>query len=191
MSDAGFRRLYGPAGPGGYYRDHGDDYANPHEPAVAAAVAFAVRDWPIDFSRALDLAAGGGEATLALAALVLDSRIDGIDPYTHRLYERRTTRHCAAVTFEQIALGAHPLADYTCIVASCALHLVADSWLPTLCLALASAAPDLLVITPLTRPEIREAWGWRLVEEAVCAAEGRDVRLRWYRGVTRPPPARS
>jgi hypothetical protein len=186
MSDAGFRRLYGPAGPGGYYRDHGDDYRNPHQAAVAAAVAFAVARWrpPLDFSRVLDLAAGGGEATLALAALAPDAAIDAIDPYTHRLYERRTGRPCAAATFEQIAQGAYLLSEYSCILASCALHLAGDSWLPTLCLALAAAAPDLLVITPLTRPEIREAWGWRLAEETVCAADGRDVRLRWYRGVS-------
>jgi hypothetical protein len=189
MSDHGFRYLYGPGGPDGYYRDNGDDYRNPHEPAVSAAVAFAASQWgdQLDFSRVLDLAAGGGEATLALAAFVPGAIIDGIDPYTHRLYERRAGRPCAAATFEQIALGAHPLSEYSCILASCALHLVADSWLPTLCLALAASSPDLLVITPLTRPEIREAWGWRLVEQAVCAAEGRDVRLRWYRGVSRPP----
>jgi hypothetical protein len=186
MSDAGFRHLYGPAGPDGYYRDHGDDYRNPHEAAVAAAVAFAVREWGdlLDLSRVLDLAAGGGEATLALAALVPGSEIDGLDPYTHRLYERRTGRPCAAASFEQIAQGAYVLSEYSCIVASCALHLAGDSWLPGLCLALAAAAPDLLVVTPLTRPAIREAWGWRLVEEAVCAADGRDVRLRWYRRVS-------
>src|SRR3954469_24032328 len=117
----GFRHHYGPAGPAGYYRDHGDDSATPHEPPVRASVAFAVRQWRgIDFSRVLDLAAGGGEATLALAALVPHAEIDGIGPYTHRLYERRTQRPCAAITFEEIAKESQLLSRYSCIVCSCA-----------------------------------------------------------------------
>lgn len=183
MDGAGFRHLYGPAGPEGYYRKHGDDYCNPHEAAVAAAVVFAVEQWGarIDFSRVLDLAAGGGEVTLALSPLLPEARIDGIDPFTGQLYERRTGRPCLSVTFEQIAQGAYFLSDYSCIISSCALHLVADSWLPAVCLALARAAADLLVITPLTRPEIRPGWGWQLVEATVCEADDRTVRLRWYR----------
>jgi hypothetical protein len=184
--ESGFRGLYGPAGPGGYYREHGDDYTNPHEPAVAAALAHAVARWArrpdgLDFSRVLDLAAGGGEATLALARLVPACVIDGLDPYTHRLYQRRTGRPCLPVSFEEIARGDHPLAGYSCVVSSCALHLAEDSWLPPLCLALAAAARDLLVITPLTRPEVRQEWGWRLMEATSCAREERSVRLRWYR----------
>jgi hypothetical protein len=183
MPGPGFRDLYGPAGPEGYYREHGDDYQNPHEAAVAAAVALAVARWrpPIDFARVLDLAAGGGEATVALARLVPDAAIDGIDPFTARLYERRTGRPCSAASFEQIAQGAYWLSEYSVILSSCALHLAGESWLPPLCLALAAAARDLLVITPLTRPAIREEWGWRLAGAAACEADGRSVRLRWYR----------
>jgi hypothetical protein len=186
MAEPGFRDRYGPAGPAGYYREHGDDYANPHEPAVAEALAHAVAHWSsapagIDFGRVLDLAAGGGEATLVLAGLFPAATIDGIDPYTWGLYERRTGRPCLPVSFEEIARGDHTPAGYSCVVCSCALHLVEDSWLPPLCLALAAAARDLLVVTPLTRPEVRPEWGWRLVEATVCTAEERSVRLRWYR----------
>jgi hypothetical protein len=181
MPDKGFRDHYAPAGPEGYYRAHADDYANPHEPAVAAALAHAVAAWPIDFSRTLDVAAGGGEATLALLRLLPDIHVEGIDPFTHRLYEKRTGRWCAAASFEDIAQGAHVLSAYSCIVCSCALHLVEDSWLPAVCLALALAAPELLVLTPLTRPELRTEWGWQLQDATSCTAEGRSLRLRWYR----------
>ncbi|MFO0928529.1 MAG: hypothetical protein U0736_16145, partial [Gemmataceae bacterium] len=77
--------------------------------------------------------------------------------------------------------GEVTLPDYTCILASCALHLAGDSWLPPLCLALARSARDLLVLTPLTRPEIRPDWGWSLVEATVCTAAEHSLRTRWYR----------
>ena len=188
MPTGGFRKLYGPDGPGGYYREHGDDYANPHEPAVAACLARVVGEWSrevrpdgIDLSHVLDLAAGGGEATLALLRERPECVMDAIDPFTHDLYLERTGRPCRAVSFEQIARAEVELRAYTCIVASCALHLAPDSWLPGLCMTLARATRDLVVLTPMTRPRIREEWGWRLIEATSCEAEGRSLRLRWYR----------
>lgn len=187
MGEPGFRDRYAGAGPGGYYRAHADDYRNPHEPAVRAALEHAVVHWSrgrddgVRFRRVLDLAAGGGEATLALRRLVPTAEIAACDPYTAPLCRRRTGGECQEWSFEAIATGAVQLPDYSCIVASCALHLAGESWLPPLCLALARAADDLLVLTPLTRPEVRAEWGWRLVESAVCTAEGRSLRLRWYR----------
>lgn len=188
MSEPGFRHRYAGDGPDGYYRAHGDDYRNPHQPAVVAAIEYAVTHWSAEarpdgvrFARVLDLAAGGGEATLALRRLVPEAEMEACDPYTAALYQRRTGRPCQTWSFEAIATGEVQVADYSCIVASCALHLAGESWLPPLCLALARAARDLLVITPLTRPEVRRAWGWRLVEATVCTADERSVRLRWYR----------
>ena len=185
MPEGGFRDRYARSGPEGYYRAHGDDYTNPHEPAVAAAVGHAVNSWAIDFSRTLDLGAGGGEATRALLELVPSAQVEGLDPFTFRLYERRTGRPCLPAAFEQIVQGTHTLSDYSCILASCSLHLPEDSWLAPLCLALAASAPDLLVITPLTRPDIRPEWGWGLADATTCTAGGRTVRLRWYRRAVR------
>ena len=148
MSSGGFRKLYGEAGPGGYYAAHADDYANPHEPAVAACLAHLLRHWArphqvegIDLGHVLDLAAGGGEATLALRRESPASAIDATDPFTHELYARRTGLPCRTVSFEQLARGEAELGPYTCIIASCALHLAADSYLPGLCLALARLRP--------------------------------------------------
>ena len=185
MSTGGFRKLYGPRGPEGYYREHGDDYANPHEPAVAACVGHMVREWSgpegIDLTHVLDLAAGSGEATVALLRERPESIVDAIDPFTHALYLARTGQPCRAVSFEQIACGEVELGEYTCIIASCALHLSPDSWLPGLCLALARSTRDLVVMTPMTRPRIRAEWGWRLVEATSCEEGGKSLRLRWYR----------
>ena len=188
MSTGGFRKLYGPEGPAGYYREHGGVYSNPHEPAVAACIAHMVREWStparpdgIDLSRVLDLAAGGGEATLALRPESPESVVEAIDPFTHELYLDRTGQPCSAVSFEQIACGEVELGAFTCIIASCALHLAPDSWLPGLCMALVRSARDLVVLTPMTRPRIREEWGWRLVEATSLSEGGKKLRLRWYR----------
>jgi hypothetical protein len=188
MSDATLHELYEQHGPEMYYRLQGDLYRNPHEPAVAGAIAHAVAAWAspsrpegIDFSHVLDLAAGGGEVSRALLREVPTVCLDAIDPYTHRLYEQRTGRPCRAVSFEDIVLGRYVLPGYSCIVCSCALHLLERSWLPGLCWALASSARDLLVITPITRPEIDPTWGLVLVESVSYSAEERSVRLRWYR----------
>jgi hypothetical protein len=188
MPTGGFRKLYGPQGPGGYYREHGDSYANPHEPAVGACIAHMVQKWSvaarpdgIDLSHVLDLAAGSGEATLALLGESPESVVDAIDPFTHALYLERTGRPCRAVSFEQIARAEVELETTTCIIASCALHLAPESYLPGLCIALAQSTRDLVVLTPMTRPRIREEWGWRLVEATSCEAGGKSLRLRWYR----------
>ena len=53
-------------------------------------------------------------------------------------------------------------------------------WLPGALLALALVAPHLLILTPLTRPEIRPEWGWNLMASTTCTAEERKVRVRWY-----------
>lgn len=189
MDGSGFRHLYAPAGPEGYYRAHADDYHNPHEPVIRLALAHAVQHWspPLRFDAVLDLAAGGGEATLALRELLEGIACEGMDPFTAELYRRRTGLPCQAVSFEQLASGAQVLADYSCIVCSCALHLASESWLPVLCQVLSRAAPDLLILTPLRRPLLREAWGWRLEAESTFAVDDRDLRLRWYRSCWTEP----
>lgn len=192
MSQA-FRDHYASDGPAGYYQRHAADYRNPHQPAVQVAIAHALTHWStptrpdgIDFSEVFDLAAGGGEATLALWQLRPEVRVQACDPYTAQLYERQTGLPCASISFEDLATGRAVLPASRCIVCSCALHLAGESWLPGLCLALAQCARDLLVITPLTRPEIRPEWGWQAMQAVTCTAQGRSVRLRWYRSTLAP-----
>jgi hypothetical protein len=168
-----------------YYRRFGGRYRNPHEPAVARSLAEAVRRWPIDLSRrVLDLAAGSGEATLALRPLVA-GEIDAVDPFTYEAYATRTGRPCERLGFEEVAAGALAGRSYGLIVCSFALHLCEPSRLPGVVAALSLLAPSLLVLTPHKRPVLRPEWGWDMAGEMVIER----VRTRWYRsahiGMTR------
>lgn len=102
---AGIRGQYERHGSEGYYRRFGRDYRNPHEPIVRESILSALARWRPDLSRVLDLAAGSGEATLALSEAGA-GRVDGVDPYTFEAYSRRTGRVAERMTFDQIAAGA-------------------------------------------------------------------------------------
>src|SRR5579884_2441667 len=109
-----------------FYARHGSDYRNPHEAQIRAALHQAVREWSLDLSHVLDLAAGSGEVTLALRELGA-GRIDAIDPFTIAAYAARTGRTAERHTFEQIAQGALSGKSWRLIVCSFALHLVEPS----------------------------------------------------------------
>lgn len=173
------RHEYEAHGAEGYYRARGSDYRNPHEPQVRRSLEIAVRDWKPDLSRVLDLAAGSGEVTLALRELGA-GQIDAIDPFTYEAYERRTGQAAGRQTFEQIAAGALAGRDFSLIVCSFALHLVAPSRLPQLAWQLSRISSQWLVLTPHKRPQICESWGWRLGQEMVVER----VRSRLYQAPT-------
>lgn len=141
----------------GYYRRVAATYHNPHEPAVAEAIALAHARSPLPLDRVLDLACGSGEATRAL--LTLGARhIDGVDPYTAAAYHHRTGRHAAPHTFADIAHGALAHTRYDLIICSFALHLEAPSRLPATTWALAQIADELLITSPHKRPPIEDGW---------------------------------
>jgi hypothetical protein len=166
---------YVACGPERYYREHGHDYRNPHEPVIRELIDKVARDWPVDWSHVLDLAAGSGEVSLAAPA----DRIDAIDPYTFAAYEARTGRPCERHTFEDIAAGALQGRQHSVVVCSFAMHLVAESRLPALCWALRELADQLLILTPHKRPEIRRHWCWKMTHEMLH----QRVRARLYTGV--------
>ena len=150
----------------GYYTLHAADYRNPHEPAIAACLRGLVQRRKPNLTRVLDLACGSGEATLALRALGAGF-IDGLDPYTGPAYLARCGQAAESLSFEQIADGALSGRRWSLIVCSFALHLLQASRLAGTLTQLALCAPELWVLTPHKRPEIRESWGWRLVDEIV------------------------
>ena len=174
--DLSIRGEYDRLGPAAYYRLHGPAYRNPHEPVVAKALAVAFGRWRPDLTRVLDLAAGSGEATLALRALGA-AAVDGVDPFTHAAYERRTGRPAERLTFEDVAAGALAGRAYSLAVCSFAMHLCDASRLPGLANQLALAAPALWVVTPHKRPHLLPAWGWELADELVVER----VRVRYHR----------
>jgi hypothetical protein len=170
------RGQYETRGVRGFYTESGADYRNPHEPQVRRCIARAVETWRPDLSHVLDLAAGSGEATLALRELGA-ARIDGIDPYTADAYFSRTGTPADRFTFEQIASGALTGRRYTLIVCSFALHLCEPSRLPGVAQHLSLVSDALLILTPHKRPVIRPEWGWELTGEQVIER----VRSRMYR----------
>lgn len=174
--DLSIRGEYERLRPAAYYRLHGHAYRNPHEPAVAKALRVANERWRPDLGNVLDLAAGSGEATLALRALGA-AAVDGVDPFTHAAYERRTGRAAERVSFEDVAAGALAGRAYSLVVCSFAMHLCDASRLPGLATQLALVAPALWVVTPHKRPRLLPGWGWDVADELVVER----VRVRGHR----------
>jgi hypothetical protein len=170
------RRQYEQLGVQTFYQQHGADYRNPHEAAIDAVLRVVVPRWQLDLTRVLDLACGSGEVTLALRELGA-ATIEGADPYTGAAYQERTGQAAEALSFEQIAECMLAGREYSLIVCSFALHLLAASRLPALLFHLAEIAPRLLILTPHKRPEVKAAWGWMLEDELVVER----VRARIYR----------
>ena len=174
MSEDAIRKQYEEHGAQGYYEQFGATYRNPHESIIADVLTYGLATWPLETSHVLDLACGSGEVTLALHTQGV-TNITGIDPYTGAAYTERTGQTALPYRFEEIASGA--LTEmHSLIVCSFAMHLVEESRLPMLCYTLASLAPDLVILTPHKRPQIKAAWGWCLRDEIVIDR----VRARWY-----------
>ncbi|MCU0514849.1 MAG: methyltransferase domain-containing protein [Anaerolineae bacterium] len=175
------RKAYERLGPDEFYRQHGATYRNPHEASLRQALAQAVHAWQPDLAQVLDLACGSGEVTLLLRELGSPA-VTGIDPYTGAAYQERTGQAARPLSFEQIAAGALAGEQYSLIVCSFALHLVALSRLPLLLYHLAQLAPHLLIVTPHKRPHIAPGWHWALHGELLIER----VRVRLYARATSP-----
>ena len=175
------RHEYEEHGAAAFYGRVGASYRNPHEPQVRRAIRHAVETWDPDRSHVLDLAAGSGEATLALRELgVSPENIDGADPFTAEAYRARTGRSAERFTFDNVAAGSLAGRQYSLIVCSFALHLCEPSRLPAVAWQLSLVGSSLLVLTPHKRPHLRAEWGWQLVGEQVVER----VRSRYYRQIT-------
>ena len=182
MSDSpSIRSEYESRGVRGFYAASGARYRNPHEPQLRRAIAGAVEKWRPDLARVLDLAAGSGEATIALRELGA-KHVHGIDPYTADAYRERTGQAAEQHSFGDVAAGVLAGRHYSLVVCSFALHLCEPSRLPSVAQQLAIAGGALLILTPHTRPVIRTEWGWDCVGELVVER----VRARMYRSRLAP-----
>lgn len=137
--------------------------------------------WSPDLTHVLDLAAGSGEATLALRELGA-RQIDGIDPYTADAYSARTGASPERFSFEDVAVGALAGRSYSLVVCSFALHLCEPSRLPKVAQQLSLIGDALLILTPHKRPVIQPGWGWQLKGEMVVER----VRARVYASTRQP-----
>lgn len=170
------RHQYEMLGAKEFYRTQGEHYRNPHEAAVGNALSTLMGRSQMNVARALDLACGSGEITLALHELLPAAVVDGVDPYTQAAYLARTGKVARGISFEDIAGGALAGQRYDLIVCSFALHLVESSRLPMVAWALAQIARRLVILTPHKRPHLEERWGWQLTQELVVDR----VRARHY-----------
>ena len=158
-----------------FYQQYGGEYRNPHEPIIRRSLEIAHREWKLDLSSVLDLAAGSGEVTLALRELGAGA-IVGVDPFTCEAYQQRTGQPALRLDFADLAAGALQERQFSLIVASFALHLCEASRLPLLMQQLSRLGSTLVVLTPHKRPSIRREWGWELRQEMVIER----VRCRLY-----------
>lgn len=173
------RPLYDTCGVEGYYRDHADEYANPHFSEIKTLLE---RNFPrFDFSGGvLDFAAGGGEVAQVLQKLGVE-KITGCDPFTFDLFEKNTGLACLRLSFKDVVKGAS-LGQYSLIISSFALHLCPPKDLFPLIWNLLQAAPTLVIITPHERPELEKLPGVALAWEDFAETEkGKKVRMKAYR----------
>lgn len=175
-SDRSIRKGYEEHSVQGFYEKFGDEYSNPHEKEIGQILQLAVDKWELDLHKVLDLACGSGEITIALQKLGCVN-IDGIDPYTYNAYLKRTGKQAEAYTFEDIAAGQLCGRNYSLIICSFAMHLVAESRLPILLYQLSLITDSMAIFTPNKRPHLREEWGWICLDEIIY----NRVRARFYK----------
>lgn len=173
------RPLYEAHGAEGYYREHGEEYENPHFPEIKTLIE---RNIPrFDCAAVLDFAAGGGEVTRVLQGSGV-TNITGCDPFTHCLFEQKTGLPCLRHSFKDVIRGSLAGQHYSMVVSSFALHLCPPKDLYSLSWQLFQVAPLLVVLTPHKRPALETLPGIELAwEDFVTTDREKMVRLRAYR----------
>lgn len=161
-----------------YYRQHGENYENPHQRQVTQLILRNFPNWDCS-GGVLDFCAGGGEVTLALRQCGAFP-ISGSDPFTYELYEKNTGLPCARLSFDDVIRGAQ-IEPCSVVICSFAMHLCPEKDLFPLIWQLFSAAPLLVIITPHKRPELEKIPGVELVgEDFELTERGKKVRLKMY-----------
>ena len=154
-----------------FYQWYYDQYNNPHEPIIRKSISYVNDNWDIDFSNNLDLAAGNGEVTVILQSLGYN-KIEAVDPYSFKFYEKETNKKCEPISFDDIIKGELDNKKYSTIICSFALHLLETSKLPIFLY-------KLTILSPHKRPEIKEEWGWELQNEITIE----KVRTRLFNNI--------
>ena len=210
------RSAYEHVGPSQFYAEHGEEYSNPHGAVLTSLLQQALSSWASSGLlglescshgcgsggssrpwRVLDLACGGGEASLALEEWwsrcststkgcqpsggpkrdeSMRLEIEACDPYTAALYCRKTGRQAETWSFEELAAGvlvADGRPPFDLVLASFCLHLLSPEQLCQTLGALAKSSRLLLVATPHKRGlvTIEEHLGWRPLAEPLTAID--------------------
>ena len=202
------RDEYADQGVDAYYRTHANVYENPHYPYIKALLT--QNQHRIDYSKVMDLSAGGGEVTEILRGLLnlnqeeAQQRFIGTDPFTFKLYEKNTGCPCLPLSFEDIVKG--KLAFYqnyngeiqkvkyktrnlppsvfepfSSIICSFAMHLCDEKQLYPLVNQLFTYSKNIIIITPHKRPALETLTHVTLnFDDFVLTERGKKVFLKSY-----------
>ncbi len=172
-----FRKNYQEYGIENFYKKFSKNYINPHEPKINRAIKFIVENWDMDLYKILDLAAGSGEVTRSLMEMGYNA-IEGADPFTFLLYEKKTGKICHKISFDNILLGKFKK-KYSTIICSFALHLADESKLPMIIWNLSIMTKNLIILSPHKKPIIKENWGLNLYKKI----EIERIKITWYKSI--------
>jgi hypothetical protein len=172
------RAQYEEHGADGYYKNHANDYENPHFKEIKTLIERNATRF--DGSNVLDLSAGGGEISRILLDLKL-GKVEGCDPFTYELFEKNTGLPCLRHSFMDIVKGAE-LAQYSAIICSFAMHLCLEKDLFPLVWNLFQSTKNIIILTPHKRPELENLPGVALVWEDFALTErGKKVKMKCYK----------
>jgi hypothetical protein len=173
------RQRYEEEGSEGYYKNNALAYQNPHEPQVRELILRNIGK--IDYTRALDLCAGGGEVSKIWHELGHNDFL-ACDAYTYELYEQNLQRSCYQYSFDNFLRNKFSFPHtFSTIVCSFALHLCPEDWLFNVTENLFAYSPEIVIITPHKRPELELLGNCSLrFEDFVLTERGKKVRLKAY-----------
>ena len=172
------RPLYDQYGAEGYYQSQGDSYENPHLPLIERLLERNGHRLNMD-GKILDFAAGGGEVTRTLVRMGA-REVEGSDPFTWSLYEKKTGLPCHRYSFMDVVKNGLE-GSYSTIISSFAMHLCPQKDLFSLTWNLFQATPLLVIITPHKRPELELIPGVELCWQDITEDErGKKVRIKAY-----------
>jgi len=174
------RHAYEKEGSDSYYQHNALAYQNPHEAQVRALVL--QNATKIDYSKSLDLCAGGGEVSKVWEEMGYTDFLAS-DAYTHKLYKKKIKKPCYPYSFDDFLRGNFEFPHtFTSIVCSFGLHLCPEEWLFTVTENLWVYTNNLVIITPHKRPELEIIGNCVLdYEDFVLTARGKKVRLKSYK----------
>lgn len=174
------RNQYAKLGVDAYYEQNGDNYENPHFPLIEELLQ--KNKERIDYSQVLDLSCGSGEVTSVLQEMGFDQSV-GCDPFTHKLYRKKTQKPCFEWTFKDILKG-KLTGNYSAIICSFAMHLAEEKDLYSLCLKLFQCSEQLIIITPHKRPQLENIAGVeKSFEDFALTYKQKKVRLKAYQSL--------
>ena len=172
------RPLYDQYGAEGYYQSQSDSYENPHLPLIERLLEHNMHRLDVT-GRVLDFAAGGGEVTRTLLRMGVHG-VEGSDPFTWSLYEKKTGLVCHRYSFMDVVRDGLN-GTYSTIISSFAMHLCPQKDLFSLTWNLFQATPLLVIITPHKRPELELLPGIELLWQDITEDDrGKKVRMKAY-----------